>query len=97
MADYDDTNRGAMFFESDKESDRHPDYKGTINVDGKDYWLSAWDKVSKNGKNYISISVKLKESRIEQSGYEKAKAVASSLKKDVTDTDTINLDDIPFN
>lgn len=87
MPDYDNTNSGAMFFEQDPESDRHPNYKGSINVDGKDYWLSAWDKVSKSGKNYISISVKAKEPRSEGKDSQAWRDAGAKLQKnDVTDT-----------
>ena len=58
--DYDNTNRGALFKNDRKESDKHPDYKGTINVAEDDYWLSAWLKKDKNGKTYMSLSVQPK-------------------------------------
>jgi uncharacterized protein (DUF736 family) len=53
---YDDTNRGALF-PSDKKSDKHPDLKGKLNVEGKDFYISAWSQVSKAGKKYLSISI----------------------------------------
>ena len=58
---YDNTDRGALFKNHDKESDDHPDYRGQINVDGTEYWLSAWLKESKKGEKYMSLAVKLKE------------------------------------
>lgn len=58
---YDNTNRGALFRNARKEKDTHPDHQGTINVDGKDYWLSAWVKTSKKGAKFFSLSVKPKE------------------------------------
>ncbi|MCM5682937.1 hypothetical protein M8A51_25725 [Schlegelella sp. S2-27] len=58
---YDDTNRGALFKEQDKQSDKHPDYKGSINVDGTDYWLSAWIKEAESGRKYMSLSVQPKD------------------------------------
>ena len=57
---YDDTNRGVLFKNDRKELDNHPDYKGSINVDGVDYWLSAWIKESQKGK-FMSMSVKPKD------------------------------------
>jgi len=63
MSDYDNTNSGALFKNDKKETDKHPDYRGQINVGGIDYWLSAWLKTSKNGQKYMSLAVKLKEQR----------------------------------
>ena len=60
---YDDTNRGALFKNDRKETENHPDYKGQVNVDGTDYWLSAWIKESQNGGKYMSLSVQPKEDR----------------------------------
>lgn len=54
---FDDTNRGALFVNERKEKDTHPDFTGRINVDGKDYWLSSWMKVSKAGKKFMSLAV----------------------------------------
>jgi hypothetical protein len=57
MTEYDNTNRGALF-QSEKTTDRHPDLKGKLNVDGTDYYVSAWSEVSKkDGKKYLSLSV----------------------------------------
>jgi hypothetical protein len=36
------------------------DYGGTINIDGVEYWLSAWLKDGKSRK-YMSLSVRPKE------------------------------------
>lgn len=57
---YDDTNRGALFLNDRKEQDSHPDRKGSINIDGKEYWLSAWDRDTARGP-VISISVQAKD------------------------------------
>lgn len=62
MTEYDNTNRGALFRNDRRETDKHPEYSGTINVDGRDYWLSAWVKEGKKSK-FFSLSVKPKESR----------------------------------
>ena len=57
MPDYDNTNRGALFKNKDKKAENHPDYKGKLNADGVDYWLSAWLKESKEGQKYMSLSI----------------------------------------
>jgi uncharacterized protein (DUF736 family) len=58
--EYDNTNRGSLFKNDRKDDAKFPDYKGSINVDGTDYWLSAWIKVSKDGNKFMSLSVKNK-------------------------------------
>ena len=58
---YDDSNRGALFRNQKKNTDKHPDYNGSINVGGVDYWISAWIKESQQGTKYMSLSVNPKE------------------------------------
>jgi hypothetical protein len=60
MADYDNRDRGALFKNNEKTEETHPDYRGNINVDGTEYWLSAWLKTSKAGMKYMSLSIKPK-------------------------------------
>lgn len=54
-------NSGALFINNRKEKENHPDRQGQIMVEGVEYWLSGWCKVSKAGEKYISLSVKRKE------------------------------------
>ena len=68
MAEYDNTNRGSLFKNGKKEEDRHPDYNGSINVEGTEYWLNAWIKESKkDGTKFFSLSVKEKKDSPRQS------------------------------
>jgi hypothetical protein len=69
---YDNTNSGALFKNDKKESEKHPDYRGSINVDGVDYWISAWLKTSQQGTKFMSLSVSPKE----QANYAPAPAPA---------------------
>jgi uncharacterized protein (DUF736 family) len=66
MTEYDNTNRGALFKNDRKEQENHPDYKGSVNVGGVDYWLSAWLKRSQSGKSFMSLSVKPKDDQPRQ-------------------------------
>lgn len=98
MADYDNTNRGVLFHESAKTKETSPDYTGSINVDGKELRLAGWKKTGKSGVPFLSLSVS--EPREKQSGYDSFQEAGAKFKKDdaLEDiTDTISLDDIPFN
>ena len=54
---YDDTDKGALFKNAEKKTDKHPDYRGNLNVGGVEYFISAWLKTSKAGAKYMSLSV----------------------------------------
>ena len=61
--EFDNTNSGALFRNERKETDKHPDYRGEINVDGTDYWISAWLKTSGKGTKFMSLAVTPKEDK----------------------------------
>ena len=53
-------NSGILFKNNFKKDDKHPDYKGAINVGGEEFALSAWIKDRSSGK-FLSLSVRAKE------------------------------------
>jgi hypothetical protein len=64
MPEYDNEMRGALFKNKDKDGDdKRPDYKGRIQVDGTEYWLSAWINESRTGEKYMSLRVQEKDKR----------------------------------
>jgi hypothetical protein len=79
---YDNNMKGILFNNDKKEKDTHPDFKGSLTVDGKEYWVSGWNKDTSKGPA-ISLSVQEKEV--------KAKP-APKPHSEVEDLD----DDIPF-
>jgi len=54
-------NSGILFKNRDKETDRHPDYKGDATIEGRPYWLSAWVKDGRKGGKFLSISLRPKD------------------------------------
>ena len=83
MAEYDNTNRGVLFNNKEKKTqDSHPDYSGSINVNGVDHWLSGWIKESKDGKKFFSLSVKPKEQQARQVSQPTRKAPVQDLPDD---------------
>jgi uncharacterized protein (DUF736 family) len=52
---YDNNLSGALFKNDKKETEKHPDYKGSCEIDGTEYWVSSWLNESKNGRKYLSL------------------------------------------
>lgn len=69
MTQYDNNMRGVLFKNNKKESDKHPDYKGEVNIEGIEYWQSAWINEDKNGKKYMSQKFEKKEQNTQQTNY----------------------------
>ncbi len=91
---YDNTNTGLLSKNPRKEKETHADYKGSINVDGQEYWLSAWIKSGREGtklagQKYLSLSVEPKEDRPRTAAPARAARPAPV-------ADSIGDDDIPF-
>ena len=55
--EFDNTNKGALFVNQDKKTDRHPDFTGKIDVDSRELRIAGWKKVSKAGKHYLKLEV----------------------------------------
>lgn len=61
MSEYDNTNSGAIFVNDKGDNDKRPDRKGSINVEGVDYWISGWIRKDKQDKPYMSLKVERKD------------------------------------
>jgi hypothetical protein len=63
MTEYDNNNRGALWNNDRKQSDKHPDLSGSIMIDGKEYWVSGWKKKQGQGDRapVVSLSVRPKD------------------------------------
>lgn len=90
MADFDNTNRGQIWKNDKKEKDTHPDFTGSLNVGGVEYWVSAWKR--KEGASSkapaLSFSVKPKD--------ESKRDGPSRVGNDIRPDDDMDGDAIPF-
>ena len=82
---------GSLFKNTDKQSDKHPDYSGSCLIDGTEYWMSAWLKESESGRRWMSFSFKPKEQKAKDTRtHAEMKRGAPPPKRQADD------DDIPF-
>jgi hypothetical protein len=92
---YDNTNSGLLAKNDKQGNESRPDYRGSINVDGREYWLSAWIKQGREGtklagQKYMSLSVKPKD---EQAAYAPAPAAAPAPRMTQDQRDAIAIRD----
>jgi uncharacterized protein (DUF736 family) len=96
--EYDDKNSFILFLETDKKSEKSPDYTGTLTDEsGKKWRIAAWKRVSKSGKGFLSGKVS---EVTEGQGYQKAQEVYQKIKKDTplaeVSDEPIDMSEIPF-
>lgn len=89
---YDNTNSGMMARNERRTTDKHPEFSGSINVEGVDYWLSAWVNEGKpggkmEGKKYFSIKLSRKDNAASGGGVQRMERPSYG---------NIADDDIPF-
>lgn len=65
MAQYDNTNKGSLFRNKDKEDPKQPDYTGAVNVNGEEFWFSGWIKTAGPrskipGEKFLSVALQPK-------------------------------------
>jgi uncharacterized protein (DUF736 family) len=59
---------GSLFPNDRKEKDTHPDFKGTALINGVTYEIGAWNKKAGSGKEFTSLSFKVKSAVYDVSG-----------------------------
>lgn len=105
MPDYDNTNKGVLFNEEVKKSERSPDWTGKLDVEGKEYRIAAWERTTKTGTPILSLAIsEPQERQADNAGATSLKekwdnVQSSKPKQDVVaevDDSPISLDDIPF-
>jgi uncharacterized protein (DUF736 family) len=79
---YDNTNSGAIFPAREKKTEKHPDMTGSLNVDGVEYYVSGWTKVSQKGQKFLSLSVNPKQQVAKQNVKQAQQVVADDFDDD---------------
>lgn len=76
MSTYDNTNRGQIWRNTDKQQEKDRDFKGSINIEGVEYWLSGWVRKPNENPNApaVRFSVQPKE-QVHNQGYQQTQQV----------------------
>ena len=69
--EYDNEKSGALFKVDNKEQDWHADMQGEISVEGVEYYLNGYKKVSAKGQPYIRVTLKAKKESAGKAATEK--------------------------
>jgi Pentaxin family len=56
-------NTGSMFVNDKKTEPNHADRSGNAVIGGVEYWVNGWVRKSKEGKQYLSLSFKRKDTK----------------------------------
>lgn len=96
MSNYDNTNRGSIWANQKKQKESHPEFTGSLNVEGVEYWVSAWKRKPDANPNApaLSFSVKRKDDNSGQSP-QQASAAQNAAPQQQQNNDFPD-DDIPF-
>ena len=89
-------NTGAIFKNDNKKAENHPDYKGKVNVNGKDMEVALWLKTSAKGVKFMSASFSEPFVKNEPQIKNNEPQINSTLKKSIRYNDLDPNDDLPF-
>jgi uncharacterized protein (DUF736 family) len=85
-------NTGAIFKNDNKKADNHPDYKGKVNVNGKEMEIALWMKTSAKGVKFLSASF----SEPFVKGETQNTQINGTLKQAIIHESNFDNDDLPF-
>jgi len=92
---------GSLFRTHNKQTIKHPDYFGELRADkdikkGELIKLSAWDTVSKNGNEFISLAVNNFKKEESDADYLKSEKLDKEMPYRGSGTNDLPDDDVPF-
>ena len=90
--EYDNTNRGSIWKNDRKEKDTQPDFTGSLNVEGVEYFFDAWKRKpdAKPKAPALTFSIKRKDKQPDQQTRQPSVADKPTTADDFAD------DDLPF-
>ena len=82
-------NTGAIFKNDNKKAENHPDYKGKVNVNGKEMEVALWLKTSAKGVKFFSVS-------FSEPFVKGESQINGTLKQTIIHESNFDNDDLPF-
>ena len=89
-------NTGAIFKNDNKKADNHPDYKGKVNVNGKEMEVALWLKTSAKGLKFFSASFSEPYIKSEPQIQSNEPQINGTLKQTIIHESNFDNDDLPF-
>jgi len=59
--EYDNNNRGALWKNDKRTTEKHPQLRGSAEINGVEYWVSAWTSNEGGKKPLVSLSFQVKD------------------------------------
>lgn len=91
---FDNEMSGVLFVNKEPTSANSPDLRGSLQINGKKYWVSAWNRSSRGGTRYITLAITDPDSRPPRQV--KPQPVADHASAAAADTSLDFDKDIPF-
>jgi len=89
-------NTGAIFKNDNKKAENHPDYKGKVNVNGKEMEVALWLKTSAKGVKFMSASFSEPFVKNEPQINKNEPQINGTLKQTIIHESNFDNDDLPF-
>lgn len=77
MTQYDNSNQAAIWGNDNRETDKHPHFKGSGEIDGVEYWISAWKRDPEGNPKAPALKLKFqRKDEVQAKGMSEAKQAA---------------------
>lgn len=94
---YDNENRGSIWPNKRKTKDTHPDFTGTMNVEGREYFVDGWKRKEGASPNSPSMTFRVKPKDAAPEGHpDRFRERPNGLPQKPTNSGPMIEDDLPF-